>query len=405
MRPDAASRGERQITSGTAAFRNSIVALFCAGFAIFAMVYYVQPLLPMFSADFGLGAAQSSLALSVTTGLMAPAMLIASSVSENVGRKPVMVAAVLVSASLTIATAFARSWAELVLLRALAGLSLACLPSVAMAYVAEEIAAPALGLAMGLYVGGSALGGMAARLAAGWLSGIGSWRLASASLGAMGLLAGLIFWRSLPPSRHFARRALAPRELLLGFATHLRDPALRLLVAEGFVMMGSFVSIYNYIGYRLLAPPYELSQASVGLIFAVYLVGILSSPMTGAVASRHGFGKVFLAMLIAMAAGAALTLARPLACIVAGLALLTFGFFGAHSIASAWVGRRATTAKAQAASLYLFLYYVGSSLLGSLGGLFFQRSGWHGVVTLVAVLLCAAIAISLRLLPLQPPVS
>ena len=174
MRPDAASRGERQITSGTAAFRNSIVALFCAGFAIFAMVYYVQPLLPMFSADFGLGAAQSSLALSVTTGLMAPAMLIASSVSENVGRKPVMVAAVLVSASLTIATAFARSWAELVLLRALAGLSLACLPSVAMAYVAEEIAAPALGLAMGLYVGGSALGGMTARLAAGWLSGIGS---------------------------------------------------------------------------------------------------------------------------------------------------------------------------------------------------------------------------------------
>jgi YNFM family putative membrane transporter len=271
--------------------------------------------------------------------------------------------------------------------------------------VAEEIAAPALGLAMGLYVGGSALGGMAARLAAGWLSGIGSWRLASASLGAMGLLAGLIFWRSLPPSRHFARRALSPPELLMGFATHLRDPVLRLLVAEGFVMMGSFVSIYNYIGYRLMAPPYGLSQASVGLIFTVYLVGILSSPTTGTVASRHGFGKMFLAMLITMAAGAALTLARPLACIVAGLALLTFGFFGAHSIASAWVGRRATTAKAQAASLYLFLYYVGSSLLGSLGGLFFQRSGWHGVITLVAVLLCAAMAISLRLLPLQPPVS
>ena len=243
------------ITRGTAAFRNTILAMFCAGFATFALLYYVQPLLPIFSAEFGLGAAQSSLALSLTTGLMAPSMLVASSISEIVGRKPVMVASVLSSSMLTILTSLVPGWPLLLLLRALTGIAIACLPAVAMAYVVEEIAPASIGLAMGLYIGGSALGGMAARLAAGILAELGSWRLAMSGLGAMGLIAGLIFWRSLPPSRHFARRAVGLAELTRGFAIHLREPGLRLLVVEGFLMMGAFVSVYNYIGYRLLAPP------------------------------------------------------------------------------------------------------------------------------------------------------
>ncbi|SEC34169.1 MFS transporter, YNFM family, putative membrane transport protein [Rhizobiales bacterium GAS191] len=390
------------IRSGTAAFRNTILAMFCAGFATFALLYYVQPLLPVFSADFGLGAAQSSLALSLTTGLMAPSMLVASSVSEIVGRKPMMVASVLASSLLTLLTSFAPNWPALLALRAVTGIAIACLPAVAMAYVAEEIAPASIGLAMGLYIGGSALGGMAARLAAGILAELGSWRLAMAGLGAMGLVAGLIFWRSLPPSRHFARRALSLSEHIGGFAAHLREPGLRLLVAEGFLMMGSFVTVYNYIGYRLLAPPYAMSQASVGLIFSVYLVGIVSSPFSGAVASRLGLRNVFWVMIVVMGAGVALTLAASVGLVIAGLALMTFGFFGAHSIASSWVGRRARTAKAQAASLYLFLYYMGSSVLGSIGGIFWQREGWNGVTALVGVLLSLAFLISLRLARLQP---
>jgi len=390
------------ITSGTAAFRNTILAMFCAGFATFALLYYVQPLLPIFSAEFGLGAAQSSLALSLTTGLMAPSMLVASSISEIVGRKPVMVASVLSSSMLTILTSLVPGWPLLLLLRALTGIAIACLPAVAMAYVVEEIAPASIGLAMGLYIGGSALGGMAARLAAGILAELGSWRLAMSGLGAMGLIAGLIFWRSLPPSRHFARRAVGLAELTRGFAIHLREPGLRLLVVEGFLMMGAFVSVYNYIGYRLLAPPYAMSQSSVGLIFSVYLVGIVSSPVSGAVASRLGLRNVFWVMILIMGAGVALTGAASIVLIVAGLAVMTFGFFGAHSIASSWVGRRARTAKAQAASLYLFVYYVGSSLLGSLGGVFWQRGGWGGVLALVLALIGIAFLISLRLARLQP---
>jgi len=75
-------------------------------------------------------------------------------------------------------------------------------------------------------------------------------------------------------------------------------------------------------------------------------------------------------MFVIMLAGLALTMAGSLALIIAGLAVITFGFFGGHSIVSSWVGRRAGNAKAQASSMYLFAYYLGSSLAGPRAGCF-----------------------------------
>jgi len=91
-----------------------------------------------------------------------------------------------------------------------------------------------------------------------------------------------------------------------------------------------------------------------------------------------------------MLAGAALTLLPPLWCKVTGLALFTFGFFGSHSVASGWVGSTAQTAKAQAASLYLFFYYTGSSVFGTLGGWFWSCFGWFGVTGLILTLILLA---------------
>src|SRR5699024_6539328 len=74
-------------------------------------------------------------------------------------------------------------------------------------------------------------------------------------------------------------------------------------------------------------------------------------------------------------------------------------FFAAHATASAWVGHRATTARAQAAACYTLAYYVGSSLFGWLGGFLYDGPGWTAVVGYV-VGLCA-IAASLAILVLR----
>src|SRR5699024_9044487 len=106
----------------------------------------------------------------------------------------------------------------------------------------------------------------------------------------------------------------------------------------------------------------------VGWIFVVYLTGTVSAAWMGKGADRRGRRNVLWFGLILMLVGAALTLSPLLWCKVIGLAMFTFGFFGSHSVASGWVGKKAKTAKAQASSLYLFFYYLGSSVSGTLGG-------------------------------------
>ncbi|MGO7726303.1 hypothetical protein ACC675_37325, partial [Rhizobium ruizarguesonis] len=58
--------------------------------------------------------------------------------------------------------------------------------------------------------------------------------------------------------------------------------------------MGSFVKIYNYAGFRLVAPPYGLNQTEIGLIFTVYLFGIGASSIGGLLGDRIGHFSVLL---------------------------------------------------------------------------------------------------------------
>ncbi|KRE96781.1 hypothetical protein ASG87_15775 [Frateuria sp. Soil773] len=390
------------IRHGTAAFRRTNLALFAAGFATFGLLYCVQPLMPEFSRHYGIGEASSALSLSLTTGVLAFAMLFAGGLSDAWGRKSVMVASLLSSALLVLLSAWMPNWPSLLAVRTLLGLSLSGLPAVSMTYLSEEVHPDSIGLGMGLYISGSAVGGMGGRLITGVLADFFNWRVGVEVVGAIGLLAGLAFWRALPPSRHFVRQPLRWRSQLGRFASVLRDPGLPWLFAEGFLLLGAFVTVYNYLGYRLLAPPYSLSQATVGLIFGIYLIGTFSSAWMGHLAGKLGRRKVLWTAFALMLAGVALTMARPLALVMLGIVAVTFGFFGGHSIVSSWVGRRAGAAKAQGAAMYLFAYYMGSSLAGAGGGLFYAAHGWSGVGVFVGALVLAGLLISVRLYRLPP---
>jgi YNFM family putative membrane transporter len=390
-----------RIYRGTAAFHRTNLALFSAGFSTFALMYCLQPLMPVFAHEFHIHAAASSLSISLTTGCLAVSLLFAGGLSEAWGRKPMMIASLFTSSALTVVSSFVPSWSGFLVFRALEGITFSGLPSVAMAYLSEEMDASAIGLAMGLYIGGSAIGGMSGRLIVGVLTDAFSWRIAIAAIGVLGLLSAAVFWRSLPPSRHFRRHPLHVRKLVALMLEHLGDSGLRDLYFEGFLLMGSFVTLYNYIGFRLVARPYRLSQSEVGLIFTVYVVGAFSSAWVGNLAGRLGRRRVLWVTILLMLSGLAITLAAPLPVIIFGIAVFTFGFFGSHSIVSSWVGTRARHSKAQASSLYLFFYYFGSSLVGSTGGLFWHSHHWGGVAAFTSALLAVAVLIAAIRLQLQ----
>ena len=383
---------------GTRAYWRASIALLFAGYATFSLLYCVQPLLPAFSAAFNVTPAQSSLSLSLSTAALALAVFVAGFISEGWSRHKLMTLSLTVSAVLTIGVSIAPQWHHLLVLRTLEGLALGGVPAVAMAYLAEEVHPDGLGLAMGLYVGGTAIGGMAGRVITGVVADLFSWRVAIGTIGVLGLLSMLAFRALLPPSRHFVpRRGLGFTHHRTALLKQFARPGLPWLFLLGFVLMGSFVTLYNYIGYRLLAPPYLLSQTEIGAIFVVYLTGVVASPWSGRMADTFGRARVLTGSLLLMALGLALTMLHPIAAIAIGIACVTFGFFAGHSVASGWVGRLAKEAKGQAAALYLLAYYIGSSVVGSYGGHVWAGYGWNGIAGLVGALLVIGIVATTRL--------
>jgi MFS transporter, YNFM family, putative membrane transport protein len=371
-------------------------------FATFAMLYCVQPLMPTFTRAFSISPAAASLSLSAATGVLAVAMIFAGTLSDVLGRKRVMTASLAAAAAATLAASFSPDWTTLVVLRALTGLALSGVPAVAMAYLVEEMDRSAIGLAMGLYIAGNTLGGMGGRLASAALADVGGWRGAVAIVGLVSLGCAAAFAFALPRERRLPPKTEATA-LLPAIRMHFSDPGLRYLFALGFLLMGVLVTTYNYIGFRLEAAPFSLSQTAIGLVYCIYLVGAVASAVMGELAGRYGRRRVIGFAIAFMPIGVLMTLPNSLWLTILGVGVVTVGFFGGHSIASSWVGLRAETAKAQASALYLFFYYAGSSLAGSIGGWVFTLGAWPGEATFLGALSGLALLIALKLARVPPP--
>lgn len=393
----AAGGGKQFIERGTVEYRQAVLALFCAGFATFALLYCVQPLLPELALAFSVSSASSSLALSVSTLGLAGGLLISGSLSESWGRKPVMVTALLLACALGLVTAVVQDWLVLLVLRALLGLALSGLPAVAMAYIGEEFEPGSLPVAMGLYIGGTALGGLLGRLLTAALGDWGGWSLALGGIAGLGLLASVLFVWLLPASRHFVAQPLRLSVLLGNFTAHLRNADLRVLFLLSFLLMGSFVALFNYIGFYLSGGPFRLSSTLIGLLFLVYLLGIWGSNAAGRQVVRRGAKPVLQGSLVLMLSGILLCLTPWLLVIVVGLAVFTTGFFAAHTVASGLVGQRAEQARGQASALYLCAYYLGSSALGYVMGWAWQYWGWSPLAMGLMLALLIGLVVTRRL--------
>lgn len=386
-----------QVRRGTPEYRAITVGMLLGGFATFSQLYCFQSILPILSEQFQITPAKSSYVVSAATISLAVGLLITSLLSNRLSRRRLMSLSLLASSVFTIAAAFAPNYIVLVILCGLKGFALSGLPAIAMAYLSEEIEPFSLGPIMGLYIGGNIIGGMMGRVMTALLTSWISWQVAVGTIGVVCFIMGLVFLRLLPPSKHFHPRHPPVSKLWQQVKEHMRDPVLLLLFTFIGLMMGSFVSVYNYLGFRMKLSPFFLSDSVVGAIFSMYLVGFFGSYFSGSLAEKTGRRSLLWILVSLTLVGLWLMLANLLWVVIGGLALFTFGFFGAHSVASSWIGRRALHARAIASALYLFFYYVGSSVLGSATGVVMRKYGWTGVVEVLTVAIVLALLLSLLL--------
>lgn len=387
----------QRLEAGTEGYRRANLAMFVAGFACFAMLYGTQPLLPMLVDYFGVSPATASLSVSAGTIALAAMLIPASLLSDRFGRQRVMRWSLIAAAVFATLSAVVTDFAQLLVLRGLLGMAIAGVPAAAMAYLGEEIAPNAQGRAMGLYIAGNAFGGMSGRFLTAWVTDHFDWQTGLLVLGALGAIAALAFWFGLPASRHFQRRSISPAKVLADAKNLMRDAGLPWLFLSAFLLMGGFVGLYNFVTFRLVAAPFSLGQTAIGGIFLLYMVGTLASAWVGQLVDRIGRRQVLWMMAALMLLGVLVTLPTHLGAVIVGIAIFTFGFFGAHTTTSGWVSRRAGASRALAAAVYLSSYYLGSSVLGTAVGLAWDAGQWIGVVSSLSLLLIGVLAIALHL--------
>jgi YNFM family putative membrane transporter len=404
---DGATSGPHR--AGTAGYRRVMVAMFAAGMATFVLLYDIQALLPELEAAYDVTPTRATLALSLTTAALAVTLLVAGPLSEVVGRTRLIHLALWSAAAVALASAAAPTWDVLLGLRVLQGVTLAGLPAVATAYLREELHPSVHGRAFGLYIGGTALGGMTGRLVTAPVADAAGWRWGLAAAACLALAsAALVAWL-LPASRGFTPRPRGAAAVARMARAALADRALVALYVLGACAVGALVAVLNALGFRLSSAPYDLSVGTISLVYLVYALGTVSSTVSGRVADRIGRRATIPAGCAVALVGVLLTLSGSLPVVVVGVAALTVGFFCVHGLASGWVTARAHLAgvsTGQAAAFYLFAYYVGSSVFGNLGSAAWSHAGWGGVVALASALLltvCTMVAVLRRTPALDAP--
>jgi len=388
---------------GSTEYRRLLAALFCAGIAAFAHVYSPQGVLPEISTDLGVGAASAALMVSACTIGLAVGVIPWSMIADRIGRVKAMSVSVITSSVLGLLTPFAPSFHLLLGARLLEGLLIGGVPAIAIAYLTEEIAPEHAARAAGTFVSGTSIGGLLGRVVAGPVTDIATWRVGVFTVAVLCATAAVAFVKLAPQSRGFTpsnRHSANPEgSLAHRLLVNLRSPRQLTLFAQGFLLMGGFVAIYNYLAFRLTAAPYHLPTTVVSLIFVAYLAGTCASTLAGAMATRFGRKAVLLTAIAIMITGVLITLCANLFLVLVGLVVSTVGFFGAHAIATGWAGRAATAGKAQASSLYNLFYYAGSSVVGWFGGIALEHAGWTGVALTVFILAGVAAAAAAFVLP------
>lgn len=396
MSPNSSSS---HIEYGSSAFKAVLFSLFLAGFAIFSSLYCVQPMMPILADYFHISPTQSSFPLSFSTIALAVGLIFTGLISDRFGRKPIMVWSLFSVSILLLLSAVWPVWSVFLATRVLIGLTVSGVAAVAMTYIGEEVAAKDVGFAMGLYISGTAIGGMSGRLLAGVLVDFISWQSATLIIGLINFCIATTFYFLLPKSRNFQAYPIKLSRFITAFQHNLSDPKLRILFLQGFILMGCFVSVFNYLSYRLIQAPFELSHVWIGVISVTYLAGIYSSPRAAAWSQKFGRFQVLVAMLASMLLGLVLMLVNSLMLIFIGMLIFTFAFFAAHSTASSWVSVQSLQYRAVGSSLYLFCYYLGSSVLGSSSGLVWENTGWRGLSLFIGIILIVGLLIAQQLKP------
>jgi predicted MFS family arabinose efflux permease len=378
-----------RLSSGSTASRPIIWVI---GFFAFLNVYSLQAVLPMVMQDFGASPVQAGLAVGATVlavGLVSPFI---GMLSDSFGRKNILCSSLLFMTVPTALIPLAQSFEWLIALRFMQGLAVPGIVVVLIAYISEEFQATGVARMMSTYVGGTIMGGFSGRFITGHAGDVLGWRGAFFLLAGMNLLGALAVLWKLPASRHF----VAHSDIRGAFRTlrvHLSNKRLMAACAVGFCVLFSLVGAFTYVNLYLAGAPFHLSSAGLANVFAVYLVGVVVTPLAARYIDRLGYMRSLQWGLAISVGGIMMTLLPSLVFVIAGLAVCSTGVFLCQSATISGIAKNVTEGRSLATGIYYLSYYAGGATGSWLAGIAFESHGWGGSVVVIALFQAIAASI------------
>ncbi|KAB2911707.1 MAG: MFS transporter [Hyphomicrobiaceae bacterium] len=361
------------------------------GYCVFLNLYAPQAILPLLSNEFGAGPADIAHIMTASTVAVALTAPFTGTIADVLGRKRVIVAAMLGIGLPTLMSALAPTLEVLMAWRFVQGLLLPPVFAVMIAYISEEMPPDEAASTTGVFISGSSLGGFTGRFLTGILADVWGWRPAFVVLTCMSFLAAIIVMLKLPRERQFVRSSgflEAGRQMV----RHLANPQLLATFAVGFGVLFNFMATFTYVSFHLAAAPFLLSASALGAIFATFLTGSIVTPWVGRGIEQFGRKNLVLGVIVIWCGGIALTLVPSLLAVIVGLAVAAGCGMLCQATSTGYVALTAQFGRSSAVGLYVTSFYVGGSFGAALGGVAWTLGRWPACAMMMMAMLAIMLA-------------
>jgi len=352
------------------------------GMFAFLQVYSIQAILPVLMMDFTATEVQAGMIVGATILAIAIMSPFLGMLSDAVGRKSFIVGALLFLAIPTALIAQSPNIGWMGMWRFMQGLSVPGITVVTIAYIGEEFEGRALTELMSFYVSGSVLGGFMGRFLLGHLHELIGWRAGYYVMAGMTLIGALWVGKMLPASRHFVANPNF-RSAMQTLGEHLVNRYVVTSCLLGACVLFSLVGCFTFINLHLADTPYELSTGALANIFAVYLIGVVITPLSTTLLRRFGSARTVRVAVIISMFGVLLTLVTPLWGIVLGLAIMSSGVFITQAATISYIAVNVKKGRSLASGLYYMGYYAGGTMGAWVCGIAYARGQWSLTVWLL----------------------
>jgi len=352
--------------------------------AIVANLYYAQPLLHELAATFGVGQAAASTVVTCTQAGYAAGLVLVVPLGDLHPRRWLVVLVFgVAAASLVVCAAAPDFWVFEV------GSVLVGLASVAgqiMVPFAADLATPARrGRVVARIMTGLLLGILLARTVAGLIAEAAGWRaIYWLSAGLMVLFA--LALRQLLPAE--PERPKVPYVSLVTSSLRLLvdQPRLRRRAWHGACAFACFSVLWTALAFLLSAPPYDYSNAVIGLFGLAGAGGVVAANLAGKLADAQRTGPTTVVAGVLLAGSFALLAAgkTSLGFLLAGIVVLDIGTQGMQITNQAVIYALAPEARSRINSAYMFCYFIGGAVGSVAAGAVLSAYGWDGVCVLGA---------------------